>query len=315
MNRTSGKKPSRVVSEGALLLMTLLWGATFVIVKESLHDISSMLFIAARFGIASIILSVIFLLKKRKIIRDAVSPGIFLGVLLFISFMTQTIGLKYTTATNSGFITGTSVVIVPFLQLFVMKKKPSKGAIIGTILVFIGVLFLSSGGNSIAVFLRQFGQNFNLGDGLTLACAVFYAYHIVYIDQISSKHENWSLLLVQLITVCVLSIITAFLLSGFSIEPLRVNLTKYLWFGFLYTSIFTTLVTIGLQTKFQKNVSPTQAGIIYSLEPIFAAVFAFFLLGEKISMFGLAGCVLIFAGLILSMTLDPQMANEVELNG
>ena len=86
MNRTSGKKPSRVVSEGALLLMTLLWGATFVIVKESLHDISSMLFIAARFGIASIILSVIFLLKKRKIIRDAVSPGIFLGVLLFISF-------------------------------------------------------------------------------------------------------------------------------------------------------------------------------------------------------------------------------------
>ena len=196
-----------------------------------------------------------------------------------------------------------------------MKKKPSKGAIIGTVLVFAGIILLSSGGNSIAGFLKQFGTNFNFGDGLTLACALFYALHIVYIDRISSQHENWNLLFIQLVTVCVLSLVTAFLFAGLSIEPLRVNLTKYLWFGFLYTSIFTTLVTIGLQTKFQKNVTPTQAGIIYSLEPIFAAVFAFFLLGEKMSMFGFAGCALIFTGLILSMLMNPQIVSEVEFNG
>ena len=93
------------------------------------------------------------------------------------------------------------------------------------------------------------------------------------------------------------------------------NFSKYLIFGILYTSIFTTLVTIGLQTKYQRNISPSQAGIIYSFEPIFAAIFAFFLLNEKISMFGFGGCALIFLGLLVSMLLDPDISSEVEMNG
>ncbi len=315
MSNSGGPNHSRFTSEGALLLMTLLWGATFVIVKESLHDISSMLFVATRFGIAGMVLFAALIFRKKKFVKEAFGPGIFLGVFLYLSFITQTIGLKYTTATNSGFITGSSVVIVPFLQYFIQKKKPSRGAIIGTVLVFIGILFLSSGGNSITIFLSQFGQNFNVGDGLTLACAFFYAFHIVFIDSISAKHDNWILLLTQIITVCILALLTAFIFAGFSMEPLRVNFSNYLVFGILYTSIFTTLVTIGLQTKFQKNVTPTQAGIIYSFEPIFAAIFAFFLLNEKMSMFGLVGCALIFLGLIVSMLLDPEMVKEVELNG
>ena len=315
MNNSAGKEHSRFSSESALLLMTLLWGATFVIVKESIRDISSMLFVAGRFGIAGVILFIALVYRKKKFVKEAFGPGIFLGVFLYLSFITQTIGLKYTTATNSGFITGSSVVIVPFLQFFIQKKKPSRGAIIGTIIVFIGILFLSSGGNSVTAFLSQFGQNFNLGDGLTLACAFFYAFHIVFIDSISTKHDNWILLFTQIITVGVLALLTAFMFAGLSIEPLRVTFSRYLIFGIAYTSIFTTLVTIGLQTKFQKNVTPTQAGIIYSFEPIFAAIFAFFLLNEKISMFGLVGCVLIFLGLIASMLLDPGMVKEVELNG
>jgi drug/metabolite transporter (DMT)-like permease len=315
MSENASPKQSRLTSEGALLLMTLLWGATFVIVKESLRDISSMLFVATRFGIAGIILFAALIFRKKKFVRKAFGPGIFLGIFLYLSFITQTIGLKYTTATNSGFITGSSVVIVPFLQFFIQKKKPSYGAIVGTILVFIGILFLSSGGNSITGFLAQFGQNFNLGDGLTLACAFFYAFHIVFIDSISTKHDNWILLFTQIITVCILALLTAIIFAGFSIEPLRSNYSNYLIFGILYTSIFTTLVTIGLQAKFQKNVTPTQAGIIYSFEPIFAAIFAFFLLNEKMSMFGLVGCALIFLGLIISMILDPGIVKEVELNG
>lgn len=315
MNDSQNLKQKKIKSEGALLLMTLLWGATFVIVKESLHDISSMLFVASRFGIASVVLFVILVLRKKKFVREAVAPGMFLGLFLYLSFISQTIGLKYTTATNSGFITGSSVVIVPFLQFFIQKKKPSRGALIGTMFVFAGIIFLSSGGNSISAFLSQFGKNFNLGDALTLGCALFYAFHIVYIDQLSSKNDMWILLLTQLVTVGVLAFLTALLFAAISLEPLRINFSNYLMFGIFYTSIFTTLVTIGLQTKFQKNVTPTQAGIIYSFEPIFAAIFAFFLLGEKISMFGWVGCALIFTGLILSMTLDPEMAKEVEFNG
>jgi drug/metabolite transporter (DMT)-like permease len=315
MTETTSKHSSKYFSEGVLLLMTLLWGATFVIVKESLHDISSMLFVATRFAIAGTILFLILIIKKKHFDRKAVAPGIFLGVFLYLAFITQTIGLKYTTATNSGFITGSSVVMVPFLQYYIQKKKPSRNAISGTILVFIGILFLSSGGSSIATFLEKFGSNFNLGDVLTLACAVSCAFHIVYIDIISSKHDNWTLLITQISTVCILALITAFIFAGFSVEPLHINVSDYLVFGILYTSIFTTLVTIALQTKFQKNVTPTQAGIIYSFEPIFAAIFAFFLLDEKISMFGLFGCVMIFSGLMISILRNPKIVDEVEFNG
>jgi drug/metabolite transporter (DMT)-like permease len=315
MSKSSSSPLVRFKSESALLLMTLLWGATFVIVKESIRDISSMLFVATRFGIAFIILFIALIFKKRKFDKPAFASGMFLGIFLYLSFITQTIGLKYTTATNSGFITGSSVVMVPFLQFFVQKKKPSQGAIIGTILVFIGILFLSSGGNSIAAFLNRFGRNFNIGDGLTLCCAFFYSFHIIYMDSLAPKHDNWILLFAQLVTVCVLAFLTAFVFAGISLEPLRVNFSNYLIFGLIYTSIFTTLVTVGLQTKFQKDVTPTQAGIIYSFEPIFAAMFAFFLLNEKISMFGFVGCALIFLGLIISMMLNPEMAKEVELNG
>lgn len=315
MINTVSNFKSRYLSEGALLSMTLLWGATFVIVKESLNDISSMLFVATRFAIATFILFVILLFRKKRFDKKAFLPGIFLGVLLYIAFVTQTIGLKFTTATNSGFITGSAVVMVPFLEFFIKRKKPSRTAAIGTVLVFIGIVFLSSGGSSITHFLEQFGQNFNIGDALTLVCALACAFHIVYIDIISSNHDNSTLLITQLTTVCILALISAFLFAGFSVEPLRVNISNYLVFGILYTSIFTTLVTIALQTKFQKNVTPTQAGIIYSLEPIFAAVFAFFLLAEKISMFGLIGCVLIFTGLIISILRNPQIIDEVEFNG
>jgi drug/metabolite transporter (DMT)-like permease len=315
MNSILPIKKLKLVSEGILFFITLLWGATFVIVKESLHDVSSMLFLTMRFGLASLILFCIMLFRRKKFEREALIPGIFLGILLFLIFFTQTIGLKYTTATNSGFITGSSVVMVPFFQILIQKRKPTRGPLIGSLLVFAGILCLSSGGNTIDVFLRGFGSNFNLGDALTLVCAVVCAVHIVYISHYSERFDNWNLLFIQILVVAFLSLITGFGFSGIKIESLHVDFTRYLIFGIIYTSVFTTLVTIGLQTKYQRNISPAQAGIIYSFEPIFAAIFAFFLLGEKISMFDFGGCVLIFTGLLVSMLLDPQIAQEVEMNG
>jgi len=297
----SGKK---FLGEGALLLMTVLWGATFVIIKESLNDISTTLFVAIRFGIAGIVLIFILVIKKDKIVKESILPGIFLGVLLFLGFFTQTIGLKYTSATKSGFITGSLVVMVPLFQTLIEKKLPSKGASIGTILVFVGIIFLSNGGSSLNNFFEELGANFNFGDGMTLICAVFYALQVVYIDIISAKHDFWILLTTQIVTVAVLALLTSLLLAGFSVEPIHISVTSYLIFGILYTTFFATLLTIGLQTKFQKVVSPTKAGIIYSFEPIFAALFAFFLLNEKITNFGLVGSGLIFLGLILSEIID-----------
>jgi len=303
------------LARAALVLMTLLWGATFVIVKESLNDVSSMLFLTLRFGLASAILILIMAVCKIKFDKRTIRPGLFLGVLLFLIFVTQTIGLKYTTATNSGFITGSSVVMVPFVQMLVQKKNPGRSAITGCVLVFIGILFLSSGGNSVSSFLSQFGTNFNIGDGLTLLCAIFCAIHIVYIGILSRDFNNWLLLLIQLIVVAFLSLLFLFLFSSINIEPVHINFSNYLIFGILYTAIFTTLITIGLQLRYQKYVSATQAGIIYALEPLFAAIFAFFLLNEKIGMFGWIGCALIFLGLIISEAFNSPQLEEARLHG
>ncbi|MHB8929273.1 MAG: DMT family transporter [Melioribacteraceae bacterium] len=303
-NNPTQKTSGKFVGEGALLLMTILWGGTFVIVKESLNDISMMLFIAFRFGIAASILALIIAIRKTKIDLKSILPGMFLGLFLFLGFFSQTIGLKHTSATKSGVLTGSLVVMVPIFQMIIEKKLPSKGSMIGTFLVFLGIVFLSSGGTSIKDFLSELGANFNFGDGLTIICAAFFALHVVYIDVISMKNHFWTILLLQLTTVSVFSFIAAFIFSGISIESLHVSFTKYLIFGLLYTSLLATLFNIGLQTKFQKAVSPTKAGIIYSFEPIFAAIFAFFLLSEKISNFGLLGSMLIFLGLIISEVFD-----------
>lgn len=309
MNDSSRKKSIHFLGEGALLLMTVIWGGTFVIVKESLSDISTMLFITIRFSIASLIVFLILLIKKREINKNAFMGGIFLGLFLFLGFLFQTIGLKYTTATKSGFITGSLVVMVPFLQLIIEKKIPTKGAMIGTILVFTGILFLSSSGSSINNFISEFGNSFNIGDALTLICALFFALHVVYMDIISPKHDFWILFFSQLITVSFFALMMSIFFHFSSLELLTIKLTPNLWTGILYTSLLATCVNFGLQTKFQKVVSPTKAGIIYSFEPVFAALFAFFLLKEKFSNFVLLGSALIFSGLIVSEIFDSVYSN------
>jgi len=315
MNNPSGMKKSKYINETALLLMTLIWGATFVIVKQSLNDASTMLFIAMRFSLAGIILFFVLLFRKQKIIKEAIVPGIILGVVLFLGFATQTIGLKYTSATKSGFITGSCVVMIPIFQMVIEKKTPRKGVSIGAVIVFLGILLLSSRGNTLRNFLKEVGANFNFGDGITLLCAVFCAIYIVLIDIIAPKHNFWILLFAQIFVVAVLSLIAALLFKTVSIEPLRINFTPLLIFGVLYTGILATLLTTAIQTKYQKFVSPAKAGIIYSFEPVFSAIYAFFLLNEKMSNFGLFGCALIFLGLIVSEVVDSNFSSKGKLNG
>ena len=285
-------------SEAVLILVTFLWGATFVIVKEALNDVSSMAFIAIRFLIAAVIL--LPFVRNKKFNKQNLRAGILLGILLFMGFATQTVGLKFTSATKSGFLTGTAVIIVPLLQIIIEKKTPTKGVIIGTILVMLGIAFLSSGGNSLLSLLSDLGSNFNIGEGLTLICALFFALYIIYLDIETSRYDFWTLLFLQIITTAFLSIIFLLIFTETNLEPFKLNLTNNLIWAIFYTSIFATLITTALQTKYQKNVTPAKAGIIFSFEPIFAAVFAFFILGEKITNFGYLGAGLIMMGLLVS---------------
>lgn len=286
--------------ESALLVNTLIWGGTFALIKSAFTDISPTLFVGLRFGLATLLIIPFIYGRLRSLNKETLFAGAILGVFYFSGFAAQTIGLNLTTATKSGFITGTFVIFIPILQLIIEKRRPRWFNLLSILLVLFGLIMLSSGGDNVLGFFKQLGSDFNTGDLLTLICALLFAFQVVYVDVFTKKYDYLPMVFVQLLITGAGGFILSLIFSATSLEPIRFSLTGNLVFAVLYTSIFASILATVIQLKFQKIVSPTKAGIIYSVEPIFAAVFAYFLLNEKISNFGLVGCALIFLGLIIS---------------
>ncbi len=293
-------------AEGALLLTTLIWGATFAIIKTALSDISPMPFITTRFFVA-----LLFLLPfAAKIFKGenfaTVKDGIILGLFYFLGFASQTIGLNYTTATKSGFITGTFILFTPVFQYVFEKKLPAKANLLGIVFVVIGLSFLSSKGSSYFDIFNELGSNFNLGDVFTLICAVFFALYLVYLDMISKKHNFMPLVFLQIAVTALGGMIFSvfFFVTDFTVS--KFEFSGNVIIAIIYTSLLATIITTILQTKYQKEVTPTKAGIIFSFEPIFAAVVAYFALSERITKFGFIGCIFIFTGLLVTELLDKK---------
>lgn len=300
----------KYTAEAILILVTLIWGATFVIIKVALNDISPMTFVATRFLIASIILFPFYLKIRKRFNKTITLSGILLGTMFFLGFATQTIGLKYTSATKSGFITGTFVIFTPIFQLLFEKKRPSKGNLFGVVLVLAGLIFLSSKGNSILDIFHEIGEGFNIGDFFTLLCAIFFAMYLVYLDILTKKFEFFPLVILQVGSTAVLGIIFTIGLSMFNTEVITISISKNLIFALLYTSILATIVSTTLQTKFQKYLTPTKVGIILSFEPIFSAITAFIILNERISRFSFLGGLFIFTGLLVAELFDKFRLNN-----
>lgn len=299
----------RYVGEAALFAITIFWGVTFAIIKLALADISPMFFISIRFSFASILLLPFLGKPLINASSKVIKAGLFLGLLYFIGFATQTVGLNYTSATKSGFITGTFVIFIPILQMIIERKPPSRGNIIGIILVVIGLILLSSKGITVLDIISELGSNFNFGDFLTLICAIFYALYVVYIDIITKKHDYKPLIILQVLFTGLAGFIFTFLFDVTNIEMLRYNFNHTVILVIIYTAVFSSVLATAIQTKYQKTVTPTKAGIIFSLEPIFAALFAFLIINERISSFGIIGCIFIFTGVLVSELLDK---NKIE---
>ncbi len=286
--------------EAALLLITVIWGGTFALIKNALTDISPSLFLALRFGVASIILFPFLYSQLKNVNRETIVAGTILAVFFFLGFQFQTIGLNYTTATKSGFITGTFVVIIPILQTLIEKRKPRTHNIIGVVLVFIGLVFLSSRGENLFHFFEQFGSDLNIGDLFTFICAILFAFQVVYVDIFTKKYPFMPMVFIQLFISAIGGTLAAIILPSFGLEQTKFILNSNVITAILYTSIFASIIAISIQLKYQKVVSPTKAGIIYSFEPIMAAIIAYIILSEKITNFGLIGGAFIFAGLLVS---------------
>ncbi len=296
----------KYIGESALLLNTIIWGGTFALIKNALTDISPLLFLGIRFFIAAVLLLPFVYTVIRKTNKNTFIAGAVLGLFYFLGFATQTIGLNYTTATKSGFITGTFVVFIPILQTIIERRIPRWYNIVSIFFVMIGLIFLSSGGDNLFQFINELGSDFNFGDFLTLLCAILFAFQVVYVDVFTKKYDYMPMVFIQLLITGLGGLIGSLILSSVGLEIVKFNLNSNVIIAIIYTSVFASIIATILQLKFQKVVTPTKAGIIYSFEPIMAAILAFFIVGEKISKFGMFGGVFIVIGLLLSEILENR---------
>ncbi|MBP6143286.1 MAG: DMT family transporter [Proteocatella sp.] len=284
MDRT---KKQVLFADLGLLLVALLWGAGFLFTKRGLDYITPLWMMSMRFVGATIIMSIVFYKNFRKISKSDLKAGLIIGIFLYIAFATQTIGLQYTSISNQAFLTATNVVFVPFLVWVVYKKAPDKFAFIGAALATVGIGLIT---------LKE-GLHLNVGDMWTLACAVFFAGHIVSIGFFAKDKDPIALTIVQFAVAAVLSLVSALMM-----EPLPAKIGSEAMLSVGYMVLASTLLAFLLQNICQKYTPSTHASLILSLESVFGTLVAVIFEGEMFNLQMAFGCITVFAAILLIET-------------
>jgi len=276
-----------IQAEIYLLIIVIIWGSTFALIKGVIDTIPPYTYLAYRFLLAALILVVIFWKRLKKLNIMILKKGSLIGIFLFLGYTLQTVGLKYTTATKAGFITGFSVVLVPIISFLLLKEKVSRDSVIGVALATLGLWFLN--------YNSSF--SFNLGDFLVLLCAFSFAMHIISVGLFSKKLDYVLLAITQITVVFILSLFMALI---FERPAIHLSYSSDIWWSIVITGIFATALAFYMQNRFQRHSTATKTAIIFSGEPLFAAIFAYILIGEKVGLIAWAGGLLIIFGMIIS---------------
>jgi drug/metabolite transporter (DMT)-like permease len=283
---TVGPGKSTRRSELLLLLAVVLWSTTFFVMKTSLSSISPALLVLIRFAIAS---AVVYVLFRRRIEFTWLNllKGLAIGIPEYLGFMLQVTGLTMTTASKNAFITGLCVVIAPILSFLFLRENRSWKVVLALILAVDGLWIISFG------FTLHIGS-MGTGDFLTLLSAFAFSVQVFMIHLFSRRDSFYATTFFQLLAVTVCSLAYALVTK----QTLVVNPVS--WPSLLYLALFTTVITLLLQNRFQHDVTVAEASVIYSLEPVFATVLAALFIGEHIGPAALVGGVLIFAASAIS---------------
>ena len=270
-----------------LIFVAISWGGTFILVQNAIKDLPTFSFLAIRFFLATAIMFALFY-KKIELNKSAIKYASILGVFNFIAFATQTIALNYTSSAIVAFITGLNVVFVPILAFLLFKKIASIYSIIAVLISAIGVYFLTMSG-SLSV---------GIGEFLTLICAVFVALHINYTDILAKKENIYTLVTFQFLTISILS----FIFAIFE-DKSRFVFSYNVVLAIVITSVFATVFAFLVQTAAQKYTTATKTAIIFTLEPLTAAIFSYFW-GEPLSYAQIFGSFLIIVAMLISELRD-----------
>jgi drug/metabolite transporter (DMT)-like permease len=267
-----------------LLYAAAIWGSTFFIVKDALHYINPVVLVGYRFVIAAGLVALICLFAGRRLFKGF-SRGLILGIFIWMLYIPQTIGLGITTASNSGFITGLFVAFVPIFSFLLFKKTPSLIGILATLISLSGLWILTGGMTDI-----------NRGDMLTLIAAMTYAIHILFVDRfLEQGYDPYILSFQQFLFVGIASIVTGAILG----LPFSYGKADIGWI-ILFLAVFPTFSAFMIQVVAQKFTSPMRVSLIFAFEPVFAAIFAWTLGGERVFFHRAMGGLLIFIAMLIS---------------
>ncbi|MDY7041120.1 MAG: DMT family transporter, partial [Chloroflexota bacterium] len=220
-----------LIADLALVVVAFIWGATFPMVKSALREVGPFAFLAIRFWIAFIVLAILLSKRLWRGGRALWRAGGTLGAVLFAAYAFQTTGLRTTTASKAGFLTGLSVVLVPLFSALLLRRFPSPAVWVATLLATVGLALLS----------LPVGQSLVIGDGLVLGCAVMFAVHILLVDRYAAHHDPLSLSAVQIGAVALLSGLVSPL-----VEPLPLRLGPGVWGALLFTALLATALALVL---------------------------------------------------------------------
>lgn len=283
------------LGEAALLLTALIWGSGFVASAVSLRHFTPYEILFGRFLIGTVLLSLVFHRKIRGIRKSTLKKGAVLGFFLYGAFLLQTVGLQYTTPSKNAFLTAVNVIIVPFISFVLFKRKFDKYEVWGAVLAVLGV----------AVISLEMTFGIQLGDALTLLCAVFFAFQIFYTSLYVAKEDPVVLTLVQMAVAALLAVVPLLFQKEVHLPQNGEAL-----FSLFYLGIFSTTVAYLLQTTAQKFTTETKTAIILSTEAFFGMALSVLILSEPLTLRMILGGVLIFAAILTSETKGSLGKNQ-----
>ena len=275
-----------VQAEILLIFITVIWGSTFTIVKKALILVSPIMLVSLRFWIATVVIAAVMPIQFRRIDSQTILKGFLLSLAFLGGFVLQTLGLRDTTPSNSAFITSLCVLLVPVLGFLIFHYRSSLQTVIGILMATVGL-----------VLLLADSSNFSLhsGDFLTLICAFMFAFHILFLGRFVRQTNYRHLIFVMMVCSAILCSVMAPLL-----ESPFIAWNPWLLFYLFVLGVLATAFAFIVQGWAQQYSNPNHTALIFSLEPVFATVFAFIFLDQTFSAKEWIGGSLILLGIIVS---------------
>lgn len=297
------KLVKRYIAESGLLLIGILWGMGFVTVKIGLNaGMNTFYLMWLRFLGSFVLLSILFRKKIKKVSKDDLKAGLILGIIQYFGYVFQTYGAAHTTVGKNAFFTAINVIIVPYIFWILNKKRPDIFSFSASIICLIGVGIMSLDGNLSFTHL-------NKGDVMTIISAFFFALQVAYTGHFGRKVHPMNLVLLQMLVGGLLFAGTQFATSGLrEVIPLHGETLM----AIIYAVVFSTAIPMLLQIYCQRLTTATRASILMSTESMFAPIFAFFVLGEIMTLRVALGAAFILFSVVVSET-KLGMVKETDL--